>query len=143
MAGTDSRPGRLLAGVTESSAMTEWDDEPELAGYEPHEDRPLRSRRTVVILRVAVVVGILCLVLPQLATSISVASATAQDACAAWVKYEAPNATGSSARFELFGVGGVGWQCYTVGAYGGDRNVAFLGLIPISPTLSRVPSSTS
>lgn len=123
--------------------MTEWDDEPELAGYEPHEDRPLRSRRAVVVLRVVVILGILCLVLPQLATTISVASSTAQDACAAWVKYEASDAKGSSARFELFGVGGIGWQCYTVGAFGGDRNVAFLGMIPISPTLSPVPGSNS
>ena len=41
--------------------------------------------------------------------------------------------------FELFGTGGPGWQCYTVGAFGGDKNVASLGLIPISPRLSPVP----
>jgi hypothetical protein len=119
--------------------MSDWDDEPELAGYEPGNGRPLRSRRLVITMRVVVVVGILCLVLPQVITAVTVASSTAQAACAAWVRYEAPEATGSSASFELFGAGGMGWECYTVGAFGGDRNVASLGLIPISPTLSKVP----
>jgi len=91
------------------------------------------------VLRIVVVVGIACLVLPGLLTTMSVASATAQEACTAWVAYEAPEATGASARFEMFGASGPGWQCYTVGAFGGERNVASLGLIPISPALSPVP----
>lgn len=114
------------------------DDAPELAGYVPTEGTP-RRRRARLGLRIVVVIGIACLVLPGMITTASVASATAQTTCAAWVSYEAPEATGASARFELFGADGPGWQCYTVGAFGGDRNVASLGLIPVSPRLSPVP----
>ena len=117
--------------------MTE-DEEPELAGYVPTEGVP-RRRRMRFVLRIVVVVGIACLVLPGMLTTLSVASSTAQEACNAWVRYEAPEATRASARFELFGAGGPGWQCYTVGAFGGEKNVASLGLIPISPKLSPVP----
>ena len=119
--------------------MTE-DEEPELAGYVPTEGVP-RRRRMRFVLRIVVVVGIACLVLPGMLTTLSVASSTAQEACNAWVGYEAPEATSASARFELFGAGGPGWQCYTVGAFGGEKNVASLGLIPISPKLSPVPKS--
>ena len=121
-------------------AMSEWDDEPELAGYQPGSGRPMRSRRVLFMLRAVVVVGILCLVLPQVITTATVAASTADTTCAAWVRYAAPDATGASARFELFGAGGPGWECYTVGAFAGDRNVASLGLIPVSPKLSRVPT---
>jgi len=114
-------------------------DEPELAGYDPGDGRPLRSPRLVMVMRVVIVIGIAGLVLPGVITTVSVAGATAHEACVAWVAYEAPDATGAFARFELFGPGGPGWQCYTVGAFGGDRNVASLGLIPISPKLSHVP----
>ncbi|MHC5797368.1 hypothetical protein ACVXZ4_14540 [Lacisediminihabitans sp. FW035] len=115
-----------------------YDDEPELAGYVPTEGAP-RLRRMRLVLRIVVVVGIACLVLPGMLTTVSVAASTAQEACTAWVAYEAPEATGASARFELFGPGGPGWQCYTVGAFGGEKNVASLGLIPISPKLAPVP----
>lgn len=117
-----------------------YDDEPELAGYVPTEGAPHR-RRIRLVLRVVVIVGIACLVLPGVLTAMSVAAATAQEACTAWVAYEAPEATGASARFELFGGSGPGWECYTVGAFGGERHVASLGLIPISPKLSPVPKS--
>jgi hypothetical protein len=115
------------------------DDEPELANYVPNEARPLRSRRTVAMMRAVVIVGIGCLVLPGVITSVTVAAATADTTCRAWVRYEAPEASGASARFEMFGAGGLGWECYTVGAFGGDRHVASLGIIPISPKLSPVP----
>ncbi len=106
----------------------------------PTEGAPQR-RRVRFVLRIVVVVGIACLVLPGVLTTMSVAAATATEACSAWVAYEAPEATGASARFELFGVGGPGWACYTVGAFGGEKRVASLGLIPISPKLSPVPTS--
>lgn len=115
--------------------MTDYDDEPELAGYEPHGDRPLRSARTVRLMRAVVVLGIVALVLPGILTTYSLATSTAGAACAANVAYRVPSATGSSVRFELFGPGGVGWVCYSVGAYGGDRRpVAPLGLIPTYPS---------
>jgi hypothetical protein len=119
--------------------MTYEDEEPELAGYVPHQGPPLRGPRQLLMMRIVVIVGIGCLVLPGAITTVSVAASTAKVACAAWVAYEAPEATGSSARFEVFGPGGIGWECYTVGAFGGDRHVASLGLIPVSPTLSPVP----
>ena len=119
--------------------MTYEDDEPELAGYLPSAGPPLRSPRLILTMRIVVIVGIACLVLPGVLTTMNVAAGTAQEACGAWVHYEAPEATGASPRFEFFGPGGVGWQCYSVGAFGGDRNVAFLGLIPVSPRLSPVP----
>ena len=122
----------------ESTPMDEYELEPELAGYVPTEGVP-RRRRMLLAMRVIVIVGIACLVLPGILTTWSVASATAQTACEAWVKYEAPGATGESARFELMGAGGVGWECYAVGGFGGERHVASLGLIPISPRLSPVP----
>jgi len=59
------------------------------------------------------------------------------------VRYEASDATGVSARFEVFGPGGAGWECYATGGFGGDRHVASLGLIPVSPRLSPVPVSNS
>ncbi|QWT23802.1 hypothetical protein KPL76_14165 [Subtercola sp. PAMC28395] len=122
--------------------MTDYYDEPELAGYEPHE-RPLRSARKVQLMRAAVIVGIVALVLPGILTTYSLAKATAEAACAASVAYLSPSARGSKAKFELFGPGGIGWQCYTVGAYGGDKKpVAPLGLIPSFPSQT-VPSVSS
>ena len=114
------------------------DDGPELRGYVPIEGSP-RRRYVRFGLRIVVFAGIAALVLPGILTTVSVASTTATEACTAWVAYEAPEATGASARFELFGSREPGWQCYTVGAFGGDRQVASLGLIPISPKISPVP----
>lgn len=119
--------------------MSEDHEHPELAGYEPGDGRPLRSPRLVLAMRVVVIVGIACLVLPGVFTTVSVAASTAETTCAAWVAYEAPEAHAASARFEVFGQGGIGWECYAVGAFGGDRHVASLGLIPVSPRLSPVP----
>ena len=106
------------------------DEHPELTGYEPGDGRPLRSPVFMRIVRVFVVIGIIALIVPGVVTTVTVGSATAATACAAWVAYLKPDAAGSSARFEMFGPGGPGWQCYTVGAFGGDRLVASLGMIP-------------
>ncbi|MCU1551634.1 MAG: putative rane protein [Glaciihabitans sp.] len=119
------------------------DDEPELAGYEPSDNKPLRSRGLLLMMRVVVVVGVLALVLPGVVTTFSVAATSAKEACRRWVAYADPASPGSSARFELFGAGGVGWECYTRGSFGGDRHVASLGLIPGPPRLpSRQPSNS-
>lgn len=115
------------------------DDEPELTGYVPASERPLRNPRVLLVMRVIVIVGIGCLILPGILTTATVAASTAHEACVAWVRYEDPGSAEASARFEFFGPGGVGWQCYAVGGFGGDRQVAFLGLIPISPSMSPVP----
>lgn len=106
------------------------DDHPELAGYVPGDGRPLRSPHLVRTMRVVVILGIVALILPGIITTVSVGSSTAQRTCADWVAYEVPDAAGSSARFEMFGPGGMGWQCYSVGAFGGDARVVSLGIIP-------------
>ena len=113
--------------------MSDHDDEPELAGYEDDDERPLRSHRRSRVLRAIVILGLISLILPGLVTTVSVATATANAACAALVRHSVPDASGYSARFQLFGDGGIGWQCYSVGAFGGDRHVASLGLIPGTP----------
>lgn len=114
--------------------MNDHQDEPELAGYEA-DYRPLRSRRRTTALRAVVIIGLIALILPGLVTTVSVAASTANAACAALVHYGVPDATGSSARFEIFGAGGIGWECYSVGAFGGDHHVASLGLIPGEPRI--------
>ncbi len=106
------------------------DEHPELTGYDPGDGRPLRSPALMRTLRVTVVVGIVAMIVPGVITTVSVGAATAARSCAAWVGYLKPGATGSSARFEFFGPGGPGWQCYSVGAFGGDSLVASLGMIP-------------
>lgn len=115
--------------------MNDHEDEPELAGYVPHDERPLHGWPRTLIFRFIVVVGVLSLILPGIVTSASVATAAANRSCAIWVHYAAPDAAGSEARFELFGPGGIGWECYSVGAFGGDRHVVSLGLIPGEPRL--------
>ena len=122
--------------------MSGHEEHPELAGYDPADDRPLGGRRRMVVIRTVVILGVIALVLPGLVTTISVSSATAEASCATWVRYSAPDASGSSARFEVFGASGIGWECYTVGAFGGDRQVASLGLIPGDAKLP-VPSQNS
>jgi len=113
--------------------MSSYSDEPELSGYVPHGERPLRSVRMRRAMRIVVIVGLVCLVLPGILTTASFSHATAERACAIIAPYQDPSTQGSSAHFEFFGEGGLGWQCYTVGAYGGDRNVAPLGLFPSIP----------
>lgn len=94
------------------------------------DDRPLYSRRRRTAMRTVVIIAIAAMLLPVLANLFTVNIATASDACARAVAYAVPDATASSARFELFGAGGLGWQCYSVGGFGGDQHVASLGLIP-------------
>jgi hypothetical protein len=111
------------------------DEDPELAEYESSDERPLRSARSRTILRLVVIVGVLCLILPEIVTSLNVASATAQSSCAAWVANQIPEPTQSEARFEVFGPGFIGWECYAVGGIDGERHIASLGLIPGPPDL--------
>lgn len=94
------------------------------------DDRPLYSRRRSTALRTIVVLALAAMVLPVLANLFTVNIATANDACARAVAYAAPGAVSSSARFELFGPGGIGWECYSVGGFGGEQYIAPLGLIP-------------
>jgi hypothetical protein len=115
------------------------DDFPsELADYEPH-DRPLRSRRTQLVLRGAVVVAVVALVLPGVLTTYSYGESNASRACAIWAEYQVPEQHGIAVHFEFFGEGVVGWECYAVTATG-TSHIASLGLIPGTPKL---PSDTT
>lgn len=108
----------------------------EPAGSET-DDRPLYSRRRRLIMRAIVLIAIGALVLPVLANLYTVSAATAADSCTVAVYYEAPDATGSTVRFEAFGAGGIGWECYATGGFGGERHIVSLGLIPGMVTIPR------
>lgn len=99
------------------------------AAREP-DDRPLYGARRRILLRVVVLVAVGAMLLPIMASLISVSTGTASAACARVVAYAVPDATGSSARFELFGPGLIGWECYATGGFDGETHVVSLGLVP-------------
>ena len=114
------------------------DDEPELAGYEPTGDRPLRHERVRKLMRVIVVVALFALVVPGILGSLAIANRTAQASCLAYTQYYAPMAVGSITRFEVFGAA-LGWNCYAA-QFGGDEVlIANLGLIPGGARLPSEP----
>lgn len=118
------------------------DDEPELAGYQPHE-RPLRGPRFRLALRIAVVLGLIGLVLPGILVTMATANRTALATCAAYTAYYAPEAVSFSTRFELVSPAGIGWNCYAV-EFGGDEILlASLGLIPGGARLPSAPLESS
>ena len=117
-----------MASPAENSP--EYDDEPELAGYQPHGDRPLRSPHLLRIMRVVVVVGLIGLVLPGILIGVSTANNTAQRSCEIYTSYLAPEAVTFSARFEVFSASGMGWNCYAVGFGGSETLLAAMGIIP-------------
>jgi len=104
-------------------------DEPELTGYEPGDGTPLRSARMLRMMRVVVVLGVLGLILPGVVTTVSVGAATANATCANLVAYYSGGDAPSAARWEFFGPGLIGWECYSEG-FGGEKHVQSLGLIP-------------
>lgn len=110
--------------------VNEYDDEPELAGYEPHGEKPLRSPHLLTVMRVVVVVGLIGLVLPSILIGMTTANNTAQRSCAIYTANLAPEAVTFSARFEIFSASGIGWNCYAVGFNGGETLLATMGLIP-------------
>ncbi len=113
-------------------------DEPELAHYEPHE-KPLRSARLTRIMRVVVVIGLAGLLLPGLLLTVQTANNTAQDSCAAYTAYLAPEATSFSARFELVSASGIGWNCYAQQFGGTEVLLAAMGIIPGPAHIPRGP----
>jgi hypothetical protein len=115
------------------------DEQPELVGYVPDDGRPLRSPHMLIATRVIVILALVALIVPEIVTQIMVVSNAAQASCKLWVRYEDPGA-GHSATFQLFGQGGAGWQCYSVGGFGGGHYIAPLGLIPGTPIF---PSQTT
>ena len=105
-------------------------DHPELDGYEPMRDKPLRSPHLQTIMRIVVVLALVGLILPGIFVSWTTASATANRTCVAYAGVYAPTAVGTSVRFEMFGPEGPGWNCY-VREFGGTESLLrALGLIP-------------
>jgi hypothetical protein len=117
----------------------EYDDEPELAGYEPHGDRPLRSPHLKTVMRVVVVIGLVGLLLPGILVTLGTASRTATVTCGIYAAYYAPESVSFSARFELVSPAGMGWNCYAVEYGGGEILVQSLGLIPGGVRLPSAP----
>lgn len=115
-----------------------YDDEPELAGYQPHQ-KPLRSPHLVTVMRVVVVIGLVGLLLPGLLLTMNTANSTALRSCAAYTAYYAPEAVSFSARFELFSASGIGWNCYAVQFGGQELLLAALGIIPGAPHIPTAP----
>lgn len=130
-----------MASPAENSP--EYDDdyerEPELAGYEPHGEKPLRSPHLITAMRIVVVVGLIGLVLPGILIGLSTANSTAQRSCQLYTAYLAPEAVGFSARFELVSASGIGWNCYAVGFGGTETLLASMGLIPGGARIPATP----
>jgi hypothetical protein len=99
------------------------------------DDRPLRSRRRLMAMRVLGLVGLGGLVLPGVLVTVSVASRTADRACAIYVSRDAIRATAPDARFEVGGTNGLGWNCYAQQFDGSDVLVEEMGPIPAMPAL--------
>jgi hypothetical protein len=123
--------------------MEHEDEEPELAGYEPHGDRPLRSPRLIAIMRVIVVLGLVGLILPGIIVTAGTADRTARATCAAYTSYYAPESVGFRTRFEVFSPAGIGWNCYAVAFGGEELLLASLGLIPGGARLPSAPVESS
>ena len=97
---------------------------------EESDDRPLYSIRRKRMLRAVVLLAVAAMLLPIVASLITASANAAVAACARTVAYSVPDAPSSTVRFELFGPGVIGWECYTAGAFGGDSHVISLGLVP-------------
>ena len=127
-----------------SNEYDEYDDEPELAGYQPLDrERPLRSPHLLTVMRVVVVVGLIGLLLPGILVTASTASATAHRTCSIYTAYYAPEAVGFSARFELVSPAGMGWNCYALEFGGEELLVRSMGLIPGGARLPAVYTEDS
>lgn len=123
--------------------MDDQDDEPELTGYQPHDDKPLRHRHVVTLYRVVVVLGLIALIVPGILVTATTANRTADLSCSAYTRYYVPQAVGYSVRFEIFGPAGVGWNCYATEFGGDELLVTSLGIIPGRPVLPSGPLENS
>ncbi len=123
--------------------MSEYDDEPELAGYVPHGDRPLRSRAYMQVIRVVVVLGLIGLVLPGIVSAVGTANNTATRTCATYTQYLAPQAVSFDIRFDLFGDGEPGWKCYAIAFNGNETLLRSLGLIPGPAVIPTSPADNT
>lgn len=106
------------------------DLEPELAGYDAGDDRPLRGRHRATVLRVVVVLGLIALVLPGILVTATTADRTARRACEVYTATFAPRSVGYDVRFELLAGAEPGWNCYAIAFDGSRVLLRSMGLIP-------------
>lgn len=111
------------------------EEHPELEGYEPFAPKPLRPRWYRRAIQAAALLGVFLLVAPLVASQWRVASISAQNWCAKWVSFEVREPSVPVARFEVFGPGILGWECYATRTVDGDRYIGNLGIIPGAPDL--------
>ncbi|QYH36864.1 hypothetical protein [Salinibacterium sp. M195] len=123
--------------------MSNFDEHPELDGYEPHGERPLRSKTFVWVMRVVVVLGLIGLVVPGIVSAAGTANSTANRTCAVYTEYLAPQAVSYDIRFELFGQGEPGWKCYSIAFNGNETLLRSLGLIPGPAIIPRSPADNT
>lgn len=109
--------------------MSHDDDPPELRGYVPSGDRPLRHPATKRVMRVVIVLGIIGLVVPSVAATASVQARTAAAVCGQVLRAGTID-TEPIVRFEVAGPAGPSWYCYTREFGGHEVLVGSLGLIP-------------
>jgi hypothetical protein len=112
-----------------SDAPARDDDPPELRGYEPHEDRPLRSPTLLRVMRVTIVLGVIGLIVPGVYATLALQARTAAVVCARLVSAETLGVDPVT-RFEIVGPAGPSWYCYARGFDGREVLVRALGLIP-------------
>lgn len=91
--------------------------------------RPLYGRGRRVFMRIIVLVCVFALVLPGMLSLHSQFGAFAQGACWKAAVFSDPGTRSVRASFEVFGPGGIGWECYATSA-SGERHVVSLGLFP-------------
>ena len=123
--------------------MSEYEDNPELSGYEPHRERPLRSRAFIWVMRVVVVLGLIGLVVPGIVSAVGTANNTATRTCGVYTEYLAPQAVSYDIRFELFGQGEPGWKCYSIAFNGTETLLRSMGLIPGPAVIPTSPADNT
>jgi hypothetical protein len=109
--------------------MSHDEEPPELRGYVPNGDRPLRHPATLRIMRIVIVLGVIGLVVPGLYATVALQTRTAEAICARAVS---AGTIGSEpfTRFELAGPAGPSWYCYAREFGGREVLIGSLGLIP-------------
>jgi len=110
--------------------MTDEDEHPELAGYEPGSGASLTRPAVRRVLRIGVLVAVAALIIPGVIGTAQLQNRTAQAACRIVVATVDTSAVGSVARFEPTGPAGPSWYCYSRSFDGSELLRATLGLIP-------------
>jgi hypothetical protein len=114
-------------------------ENPELEGYEPHDQKPLRSPHLKRIMQVVVTAGLVSLVLPGIIVTAGTATATATNSCAVYASVYAQQPATNDARFEFLGPEGPGWYCFVTAFSGEEYLLRPLGLIPGVPVFPQTP----